>query len=101
VDSCGTCKPCRASEEQFCQKHIAFTYNSTELDGKTPTQGGYSTHIVVREKFALRIKKGVPWLVSRRSCAPGSPRIRPSSGTRSAREAAWAWSGLAVSATWR
>jgi alcohol dehydrogenase (NADP+) len=60
VDSCGTCKPCRASEEQFCQKHISFTYNSTELDGKTPTQGGYSTHIVVREKYALRIKKGVP-----------------------------------------
>jgi len=60
VDSCGTCKPCRASEEQFCQKHTSFTYNSTELDGKTPTQGGYSTHIVVREKYAFRIKKGVP-----------------------------------------
>jgi uncharacterized zinc-type alcohol dehydrogenase-like protein len=60
VDSCGTCKPCRASEEQFCQKHISFTYNSTEQDGTTPTQGGYSNHIVVREKFAFRIKKGVP-----------------------------------------
>jgi len=60
VDSCGTCRPCRAGEEQFCQKHISFTYNSTELDGKTPTQGGYSTHIVVREKYALQIKKGVP-----------------------------------------
>ena len=60
VDSCGTCKPCRASEEQFCQGHLAFTYNSTEHDGTTPTQGGYSTHIVVREKYAFRIKKGVP-----------------------------------------
>jgi uncharacterized zinc-type alcohol dehydrogenase-like protein len=60
VDSCGTCKPCRAHEEQFCQGHLAFTYGSTESDGKTPTQGGYSTHIVVREKYAFRIKKGVP-----------------------------------------
>ena len=60
VDSCGACKPCRASEEQFCQKHTAFTYNGTELDGKTPTQGGYSTHIVVKAKYAFRIKKGVP-----------------------------------------
>lgn len=60
VDSCGTCKPCRACEEQFCQGHLAFTYGSTESDGKTPTQGGYSTHIVVREKYAFRIKKGVP-----------------------------------------
>jgi len=60
VDSCGTCKPCRASEQQFCQKHIAFTYNSTEMDGKTPTQGGYSSHIVVREKCVFRIKKNVP-----------------------------------------
>jgi uncharacterized zinc-type alcohol dehydrogenase-like protein len=60
VDSCGKCKPCRASEEQFCQNHTVFTYNSTELDGKTPTQGGYCTRIVVREKYAFRIKKGVP-----------------------------------------
>jgi uncharacterized zinc-type alcohol dehydrogenase-like protein len=60
VESCGTCKPCRAREEQFCQGHLAFTYNSMESDGKTPTQGGYSTHIVVREKYAFRIRKGVP-----------------------------------------
>ena len=60
VDSCGTCPPCRAKEEQFCTRHVAFTYNGTELDGTTPTQGGYSTHIVVREKCAYRIKKGVP-----------------------------------------
>lgn len=60
VDSCGKCPACKAHEEQFCTKHTAFTYNSTELDGKTPTQGGYSTHIVVKEKYALKIKKGLP-----------------------------------------
>lgn len=60
VDSCGTCPSCKNHEEQFCFKHTAFTYNSTEMDGKTPTQGGYSSHIVVKEKFTLKIKKGQP-----------------------------------------
>ncbi len=60
VDSCGKCTPCKLHEEQFCEKHTAFTYNSTELDGKTPTQGGYSTHIVVKDKYVLKIKKGMP-----------------------------------------
>lgn len=60
VDSCGKCNPCKGHEEQFCEVHTAFTYNSTEMDGKTPTYGGYSSHITVREKFTLKIKKGMP-----------------------------------------
>lgn len=60
VDSCGKCSPCKTHEEQFCEKHTAFTYNSTEMDGKTPTYGGYSTHIVTKDKFTLKIKKGMP-----------------------------------------
>jgi alcohol dehydrogenase (NADP+) len=60
VDSCGKCKSCRGHEEQFCEKHTAFTYNGTQMDGKTPTQGGYSTVITVRDKYVLKIKKGVP-----------------------------------------
>lgn len=60
VESCGTCPNCKANEEHYCDKHTAFTYNSTEMDEKTPTQGGYSSHIVVNEKFALKIKKGAP-----------------------------------------
>ncbi len=60
VDSCGKCGSCKAHEEQFCPNHTVFTYNSTELDGKTPTQGGYSTHITVKEKYTLKIKKGQP-----------------------------------------
>ncbi len=58
VDSCGKCKSCKTNEEQFCNDHTVFTYNSLELDGKTPTLGGYSSIIVVKEKFALKIKKG-------------------------------------------
>jgi uncharacterized zinc-type alcohol dehydrogenase-like protein len=37
-----------------------MTYNGVERDGKTPTQGGYSTRIVVDERFALKITTGVP-----------------------------------------
>jgi uncharacterized zinc-type alcohol dehydrogenase-like protein len=31
------------------------TYNAYERDGKTPTYGGYSTRIVVDERFVLRV----------------------------------------------
>lgn len=60
VDSCGKCPNCKAHEEQFCMVHTAFTYASTEMDKKTVTQGGYSTHITVKDKYALKIKKGAP-----------------------------------------
>lgn len=60
VDSCGKCPSCKANEEQFCHKKTVFTYNSMELDGKTPTFGGYASHITVKEKYALKIKKSMP-----------------------------------------
>jgi alcohol dehydrogenase (NADP+) len=59
VDSCGQCDPCRRGAEQYCEKGAAFTYNGTEMDRTTPTYGGYSTQIVVREAFALRIPAGL------------------------------------------
>jgi len=55
VDSCRTCAPCRRGLEQFCERGTAFTYNSTEMDRKTPTYGGYSTQIVVDEAYALKV----------------------------------------------
>jgi uncharacterized zinc-type alcohol dehydrogenase-like protein len=60
VDSCGKCQPCKHHEQQFCEVHTAYTYNSTEMDEKTPTQGGYSSHVTVKNKYALKIKKGMP-----------------------------------------
>ncbi|NDG84062.1 MAG: NAD(P)-dependent alcohol dehydrogenase [Proteobacteria bacterium] len=60
VDSCGKCKSCKSHEEQFCANHTVFTYNSLELDNKTPTLGGYSNFITVTEDFVLKIKKGQP-----------------------------------------
>src|SRR6185436_12196066 len=55
VDSCRTCASCQLGMEQFCQQGCAFTYNSTEMDRKTPTFGGYSAQIVVTEHFALKV----------------------------------------------
>jgi len=55
VNSCGQCDPCRQGLEQFCEAGAAFTYNSTEMDKKTPTYGGYASQIVVDERFALKL----------------------------------------------
>jgi uncharacterized zinc-type alcohol dehydrogenase-like protein len=53
VDSCGECRHCLAGNEQFCRASVG-TYNDTGRDG-LPTAGGYSTHIVVSDRFVLRI----------------------------------------------
>lgn len=60
VDSCGECENCKADLEQFCAKGNVPTYNGVNKfgDGK-PTQGGYSSHIVVTEKFVLAIPEGI------------------------------------------
>jgi uncharacterized zinc-type alcohol dehydrogenase-like protein len=55
VDSCRECESCRQGEEQFCEKHLVFSYNSTEMDGKTPTYGGYSSQYVADADYVLRI----------------------------------------------
>ncbi len=60
VDSCRTCPSCQAGNEQYCEKGMAGTYNSYEMDKKTPTYGGYSTCIVVDEKYSLRISDKLP-----------------------------------------
>lgn len=60
VDSCEKCVNCKGHEEQFCNVHTAFTYGSTEMDEKTPTLGGYSSCITVKDKYAFKIKKGQP-----------------------------------------
>ena len=59
VDSCGTCDFCVREQQQFCVKGSAPTYNGTEMDRITPTYGGYSSSVVVKEKFALKIPAGL------------------------------------------
>ncbi|MEN9846072.1 MAG: hypothetical protein RIS36_1219 [Pseudomonadota bacterium] len=55
VDSCRTCASCSDGLEQYCEHHLSQTYNGTEQDRKTPTQGGYSSQIVVDERYALHV----------------------------------------------
>lgn len=58
VDSCGECEYCRAGTEQFCLKGNVQTYNGREYDG-TPTLGGYSQQVVVRDRFVCGIPDGI------------------------------------------
>ena len=56
VDSCQTCSQCAAGEEQYCENGSTGTYNSKDKNGEI-TYGGYSTQIVVDEKFTLHISE--------------------------------------------
>lgn len=60
VASCGTCDACKRGLQQYCEKHVAWTYNGTEMDEKTVTQGGYSTVIVAHEDYVLKVRKEQP-----------------------------------------
>lgn len=60
VDSCRECESCKEGLEQYCTNGSVGTYNSYERDGKTPTYGGYSQSIVVREDFVLRVPDTLP-----------------------------------------
>jgi uncharacterized zinc-type alcohol dehydrogenase-like protein len=55
VDSCRTCPSCQRKLEQFCEKGVAWSYNSTEMDRLTRTYGGYSSQVVVAEAFTLKV----------------------------------------------
>lgn len=55
VDSCRVCKHCMADLENYCVEGMTGTYNAMERDGKTIAQGGYSTQIVVDEKYVLHV----------------------------------------------
>jgi uncharacterized zinc-type alcohol dehydrogenase-like protein len=63
VDSCGECENCRKGEEQYCLKGNIQTYAGVDKYGD-PTQGGYSTHIVVQEDFVLRIPDNIEFDVA-------------------------------------
>ncbi len=60
VDSCRGCAHCRSGLEQYCDEGMTFTYNGRERGTGVPTQGGYSTRIVVDQDYVLRIPDGLP-----------------------------------------
>jgi uncharacterized zinc-type alcohol dehydrogenase-like protein len=58
VDSCRVCTSCVAGNEQYCLEGAVETYNSIGRDGR-PTEGGYSSHIVVDEHFVVRVPEAL------------------------------------------
>ncbi|KAK3123263.1 hypothetical protein QOZ80_8AG0627550 [Eleusine coracana subsp. coracana] len=58
VNSCRDCENCNTFLENHCSKNI-FTFNGVDTDG-TITKGGYSSHIVVHERYCFRIPRGYP-----------------------------------------
>ncbi|WDZ75903.1 NAD(P)-dependent alcohol dehydrogenase [Ensifer adhaerens] len=59
VDSCTTCASRDVDLEHY-MPGLIVTYNGVEADGKTPTQGGYSDSIVVKEGYVLSIPENLP-----------------------------------------
>src|SRR5262245_17524382 len=61
VDSCAACANCQRGLEQYCRQDPTFTYNSPDLHGTAPmTYGGYSSRVVVSEKFCFQISDRLP-----------------------------------------
>ncbi|GAA0749411.1 NAD(P)-dependent alcohol dehydrogenase [Ideonella azotifigens] len=54
IDSCRHCEPCGEGLEQLCDNGFTGTYNGPVFGGEN-TFGGYSSRIVVDERYVLRI----------------------------------------------
>lgn len=59
VDSCLACEQCVDHQEQYCEKRATGTYNSRDRIDGSPTYGGYSVSIIVREEFVLRVPEAL------------------------------------------
>jgi len=59
VDSCQKCSACKDDLEQFCENGMVGTYNGNDKHTGKQTFGGYSTDIVVKEDFVLKIPKNL------------------------------------------
>lgn len=59
VNSCRDCESCNDNLENVCLKGSVFTFNAIDADG-TVTKGGYSSHIVVHQRYCFRIPDNYP-----------------------------------------
>ena len=59
INSCQQCDFCKDDLEQFCTgpKSCTLTYNGTKAPDGSNTYGGYSTDMIVREEFMLKVPK--------------------------------------------
>ena len=55
VDSCHHCPSCQEGLENYCENGMTGTYGGVEKQTGKPTQGGYSSMIVVEESMVLRV----------------------------------------------
>ncbi|MEI9889850.1 MAG: NAD(P)-dependent alcohol dehydrogenase [Caulobacteraceae bacterium] len=58
VDGCLQCHECEEGLEQYCN-HSVGTYMGVETGTGKPTYGGYSSKIVVRDHFVLKIPESL------------------------------------------
>ncbi|KAJ7952225.1 putative Alcohol dehydrogenase [Quillaja saponaria] len=59
VNSCQDCDYCNDGQEVHCVKGSVYTFNGVDVDG-TITKGGYSSSIVVHERYCFMIPKDYP-----------------------------------------
>ena len=61
VDSCGECDSCKNGDEQYCENgKTLYTYGYPDKSSPTGiTQGGYSSNIVVKEHFVIKIPESI------------------------------------------
>ncbi len=55
VDSCRECAYCKEGLEQFCEPGITIVFGSIDKRSGGHTFGGFSSHIVVDEKYAVHM----------------------------------------------
>ena len=61
VDSCRECDSCKTGLENYCEVGFVGTYNGPDgRHGGGNTLGGYSTAVVVEERFVLRLPPNLP-----------------------------------------
>ena len=59
VDSCQECGACEDDLEQFCEQGMTATYNSKNPHTGEQTYGGYSTSVVVKDDFVLKVPENL------------------------------------------
>ncbi|KAF5954517.1 hypothetical protein HYC85_007373 [Camellia sinensis] len=59
VNSCRDCEYCGMNMDVYCSKGAVRTFNSVDVDG-TITKGGYSSYIVVHQRYCFKIPNDYP-----------------------------------------
>ena len=59
VDSCRACESCNKGLEQYCTGGSVFTYNGEDKHDGSITYGGYSDHVVVSDRFVVKVPDGM------------------------------------------